>query len=177
MKAKIIAIAVLLVTSVSLFGDSVFKKKARVLLVDVDKNECPNAGFTKIQTAVDAAVSGDIIQVCPGTYDEQVQIAKPLSLVGIKRNGKNAAVLRPSNITINADFLGTPTASIILVRDTADVSIKNITVDGINNGLVCDSTFPTMDGIFFRNASGQTRGNQEYTECASMRVRRCPRCP
>lgn len=131
------------------------KKKHHVLLVDDDKQECPDAGFSKIQAAVNAAAPGDTIQVCPGIYREQVEIAKPLSLVGIERNGKDAVVVRPSNITVNTDLAGEPTASIILVRHTSEVSIKNITVDGINNGLVCDSSFPTMDGIFFRNASGE----------------------
>ena len=126
-----------------------------VLLVDDDQQECPNAGFTTIQTAVNAAAPGDTIQVCPGTYNEQVEIAKRLTLVGVERNGKKASVVQPSNIVINTDFAGIPTASIILVRDTSDVTIRNITVDGINNGLVCDATFPTMDGIFFRNASGE----------------------
>ena len=126
-----------------------------VLLVDDDQQECPNAGFTAIQTAVNAAAPGDTIQVCPGTYNEQVEIAKRLTLVGVERNGKKASVVQPSNIVVNTDFAGIPTASIILVRDTSDVTIRNITVDGINNGLVCDATFPTMDGIFFRNASGE----------------------
>jgi Right handed beta helix region len=126
-----------------------------VLLVDDDQQECPNAGFTTIQTAVNAAAPGDTIQVCPGTYNEQVEIAKRLTLVGVERNGKKASVVQPSNIVVNTDFAGIPTASIILVRNTSDVTIRNITVDGINNGLVCDATFPTMDGIFFRNASGE----------------------
>jgi parallel beta-helix repeat protein len=127
---------------------------AGTLLVDDDNVECPNAGYNSIQAAVDAAASGDVIQVCPGTYDEQVEIAKPLSLVGVRRGEKDAAVVQPSNVIINADFLGEPDAAMILVHHTSDVTIKNITIDGINNGLVCDDTFPTMDGIFFQNASG-----------------------
>ena len=85
-------------------GSSAF---AGTLLVDDDNAECPDAGFTSIQTAVDAAASGDVIQVCPGTYDEQVEIAKPLSLVGVKRAGKNAAVVQPSNMRSTRRTYGT----------------------------------------------------------------------
>ncbi len=135
-----------------LWGSSAF---ATTLLVDDDKTECPDAGFNKIQDAVDAATPGDTIQVCSGTYDEQVEIAKPLSLVGVPRDGKNAAVVQPSNVVANADFLGTPNAAMILVQDTSGVTIKNITIDGINNGVVCSGDFPFINGIFFRNASGK----------------------
>ena len=128
---------------------------AGTLLVDNDKVECPDAGFTSIQTAVDAAASGDTVQVCPGTYDEQVEIAKPLSLVGVKRAGKNAAVVQPSNMQVNTDLQGYPQASAILVRDTSGVTIRNVTIDGINNGVVCSSETPYIDGIFYRNASGE----------------------
>ena len=128
---------------------------AATLQVDDDHGECPSAGFSSIQGAVDAAAPGDTIQVCPGTYDEQVEIAKPLTLVGVEKGGRNAAVVQPSNLIVNTDLVGFPTAAVMLVRDTSDVTIKNITVDGINNGIVCGSSTPYINGIFYRNASGE----------------------
>ena len=65
-----------------LLGASTF---ARTLLVDDNGVECPEAKFRKIQAAVDRAAPGDVIQVCPGTYNEQVQIAKSLTLEGVER--------------------------------------------------------------------------------------------
>src|SRR5271154_3756493 len=44
---------------------------------------CANPGFNTIQAAVNAAPSGASINVCPGTYTEQVAITKSLNLVGI----------------------------------------------------------------------------------------------
>ena len=44
--------------------DEAKEKKAKIL-VDDDKVQCPNADFTSIQAAVNAAHSGDTIRVCP----------------------------------------------------------------------------------------------------------------
>ena len=46
------------------------------LIVDDDGAQCPDAQFTGIQTAVDAADPGSTILVCAGTYHEQVTITK-----------------------------------------------------------------------------------------------------
>jgi nitrous oxidase accessory protein NosD len=45
---------------------------------------CMDAGYMTISAAVAAANPGDIIQVCPGLYPEQVQINKTLTLLGAK---------------------------------------------------------------------------------------------
>ncbi len=50
------------------------------LVVDDDKVECPNAAFSHIQDAVDAASPGDEIHICKGTYAEQLTIRKPLDI-------------------------------------------------------------------------------------------------
>ncbi len=44
------------------------------LTVDDDLVQCPTAGYTSIQAAVNAAGPGDTINVCRGTYNEQVQV-------------------------------------------------------------------------------------------------------
>ena len=43
---------------------------------------CRSAAFKTIQSAVNAAPAGATVVVCPGTYHEQVVIAKPLTLTG-----------------------------------------------------------------------------------------------
>jgi hypothetical protein len=37
---------------------------------------CNNAGYTKIQAAINAAIAGDTINVCPGSYIENITINK-----------------------------------------------------------------------------------------------------
>jgi hypothetical protein len=56
--------------------------KAAVLKVDDDHEQCPDATYTNINSAVAAASAGDTIKVCPGTYNETVDITKTLTLDG-----------------------------------------------------------------------------------------------
>src|SRR5262249_12930889 len=102
------------------------------LVVDDDKLECPNAQFSSIQAAVDAASPGDEIHVCKGLYAEQVNIRKPLEI-----NADNGATLKPSAMQANAASLfdAAPIATALLVADTTGVSISGLTVDGANNGI------------------------------------------
>jgi Periplasmic copper-binding protein (NosD) len=120
------------------------------LAVDDDKVECPNATFSKIQDAVDAATPGAVIRVCKGNYAEQVAIRKPLTIAA-----DSGAVLMPGTMKQNSTSLldGSPFATAILVADTTDVTIEGLIVDGANNGVTQCS--PRLFGIAFQNASGQ----------------------
>jgi hypothetical protein len=119
-------------------------------VVDDDKMECPNAAFTRIQDAVDAASPGATIRVCKGTYVEQVAIGKPLTIAA-----DGGAVLMPGTMQQNSTSLldGTPIATAILVAGATGVSIDGLTVDGTNNGLT--QCAPRLFGIAFQNASGE----------------------
>ena len=123
-----------------------------ILVVDDDRAECPAAGFTKIQDAVNAASAGATIRICAGTYPEQVSISKNLTL-----RGENGAILLPSNVTANTSSLvsNAPLAAMVVVADADDVTLDNLTVDGANNGIT--GCGPDLIGVFFRNASGKIR--------------------
>ena len=120
------------------------------LVVDDDKVECPNATFTRIQDAVDAASPGATIRVCKGNYAEQVAIGKPLTIAA-----DSGAVLMPGTMQQNAASVldGSPFAVAILVSGTTGASINGLIVDGANNGL--SQCAPRLFGIAFQNASGE----------------------
>ena len=119
------------------------------LVVDDDKVECPNAGFTHIQDAIDAASPGDHIRICKGTYVEQLAIRKALDI-----DADSGAVLMPGAMKQNTTSLfdGAAIATAILVADATNVSISGLAVDGVNNGI--SECAPDLEGITFQNASG-----------------------
>ena len=92
---------------------------------------CANPGYTTISSALTAAVSGQTINVCAGTYDEQLVITKAVSLVA---NG---------SVTVNGPgtYSGTSTSC------DADGPGNQDEVDICVNGAVSISGF-TINGGF-----------------------------
>jgi nitrous oxidase accessory protein NosD len=124
-----------------------------VLLVDDDKVQCPTATFTSIQDAINAANSGSLIRVCPGTYPEQLSIDKSLSI-----EGDNGAIVMPNNMVANIiGSTGTPIAAAIFVKGAEDVEIKGLIVDTANSGITGCS--PDLIGILYQNSSGSIEHN------------------
>jgi nitrous oxidase accessory protein NosD len=122
---------------------------AAQLVVGPNKTACPNAGFSEIQSAINAASPGDHIRVCAGTYPEQLSITKPLEI-----DAENGAILQPGPLVQNTTSLfdASPIAAAILVSDAVDVSIRGFIVDGSNSGI--SECAPDLIGVMFRNASG-----------------------
>jgi parallel beta-helix repeat protein len=69
-------------------------------------NVCHDTKFSKIQDAIDSACLGDIIKVENGTYAENINISKPISLMGIgdpvvdARGLGTAIVLSANGVTL-----------------------------------------------------------------------------
>ncbi|MGH7528861.1 MAG: right-handed parallel beta-helix repeat-containing protein [Gemmatimonadales bacterium] len=68
------------------------------LKVDDDAADCPDAGYSTIQAAVDAAGAGTTILVCAGTYAERVAIS------GAAKNGLQLLALgEPGTVLLDGD--------------------------------------------------------------------------
>jgi hypothetical protein len=120
------------------------------LVVATDKSQCPNATFSRIQDAINAARADDSIRVCKGVYTEQLRIQTSLSL-----QADSGAVLLPNQIQANAASLfdSSPIAAAILVINARSVSINGLIVDGANSGI--SQCSPSLVGVMFQNASGR----------------------
>jgi Periplasmic copper-binding protein (NosD) len=132
---------------------SVSAQGNKTLVVD-DNLACPGATYTSIQAAVAAAPAGATINVCPGVYNEQVRINKPLTVRGVEFANQNAAIVKPAPALPNSTGTtsGIPIAAIILAENAARINLENLTVDGATNGI--NGCAPVLVGVYYRNASG-----------------------
>jgi hypothetical protein len=110
--------------------------------------------FTTISAAVVAVPSGSTVQVCPGTYPEQVAIAQSLTLKGISSGNAGQAVITVPGSGLTTVTSGDGYTIAAQVDVTAGtVNISDITVDATGSGL----SYPTwVVGILYDSGSSGT---------------------
>jgi parallel beta-helix repeat protein len=89
-------------------------------VVDDDHAQCRNAQYTTIQAAVNAAQAGDRVEVCAGTYAEEVLIATSAKNgLRLQARGRAGTVVLDGNNTMMNGFR---------LEDVTDVLIEGFTV-------------------------------------------------
>ncbi|TMK84866.1 MAG: hypothetical protein E6G44_08895, partial [Actinobacteria bacterium] len=170
---------------------------AATLVVDDDGMgdiaSCNNATptYSTIQAAVNDAVSGDTIKVCPGTYTESVTVSTDnLTLAGAKAGidarfprGTGESIVQPSagltGVSLNADNLTLDGFRVTLVSGDASGIYTNPSYSGYSvvNNIVDHNTFGLylntgasianlVEHNYFNenNASGAASGNGIYSD-------------
>lgn len=94
---------------------------------------CVGSGYTTVQSAINAAVAGDLIEVCPGTYKERLTLSnKQLTLTS--RDGA-------ASVTLDGDWLGRTlsitTGSIVIV---SNLTIQNGSTTGTGGNVYCSAS-------------------------------------
>ena len=119
---------------------------------------CPGAQHVTIQTAIDAAHDGNTIVVCPGPYDEQINVYRRVRLHGLF-----GAMVRPTNMVANSTSLRTGRAVAAIAIVSARATIDNLDFDGSGSGLTgCDPEGPHMIGVFVRNTQAKLKHNRVH---------------
>jgi len=141
---KVFTVATLLFLSLFLSASA----SAATLIVD-DDSACPGAAFTTIQAAINAAAPLDTIQVCAGTYAEQISVNKALTLLGpnaaINPNTgirvAEATIIPTTSDPLNPGFAG----PITVYLSVPGINFRGFTVDGDNPGLTSGVVFNGAD--------------------------------
>ena len=110
--------------------------------------------FNKIQEGIDAVASGGTVNVLTGTYNENIVIAKPLSLLGV---GRDSVVVYPAVSDIGMPDPQQPPSfrgSQICVVKAKNVTIDGLTFDGDSPALTPPGTIDARNGIITEYASG-----------------------
>src|ERR1700688_1412947 len=103
--------------------------------------------YSTISAAVIGVPPASTVEVCPGTYPEQVTIAQPLTLKGItSANAGQAVITVPgSGLAVVTSGFGYSIAALVAVT-AGPVNITDLTVDGTGSNV----SYPTWDvGIFY----------------------------
>ena len=150
MKFRSLAVVILCMTAIVRTNAAA----SQTHLVSADPKICPTAKYTSIQAAIDASLPGDIVNVCPGVYDEQIVISKPVTVKGVTVNSSDIALLQPSVLGTTG---GGSDIAVITVLNTDGVHLLNIGVDASRN-TVADCT-PTLSAVHFLNSSGEIRND------------------
>jgi hypothetical protein len=112
--------------------------------------------FATVQAAVTAATAGSTIQVCPGTYAEQVEIKAPLTLKGVPLGASDSVVIRPpaKGITQTAPsgLWGTLYPNVYVHTTATAVNFSNITIDG-GGGTTCPASGYRV-GLLYQATTG-----------------------
>jgi Periplasmic copper-binding protein (NosD) len=121
---------------------------------------CHGGAYGTISAAIAAVPAGSTIDVCPGTYPEQVVIDKPLTLHGLNNSNSSQAVITIPATGLSETssiYFGSVAAQVEVA--TGPVTITNITVDGSASGSNCPSSYYV--GIFYASGSSGTVGAVE----------------
>lgn len=112
-------------------------QKTNAKSVQVGTCKTDLSSYNSIQNAISAVPSGATIQICPGTYPEQVSITAPVTLEGVATGPEQQVLLTVpgSGLSQNGTSPVTsfPIFAQILVQDAGPVNISGLTIDG-NSG-------------------------------------------
>jgi hypothetical protein len=145
----VIAAAVLCLIVVGVHGAS-----AATLWVNDDEltptppgTSCSDAGYTTIGAAVAAALPGDTIMVCAGTYIENVVLNKPLMLLGAQAGVNACGRMVASESVVTPAIVAVPTLT--LVTGSAGSIIDGFSFVGGTRAIESDSG--PIDGLQLLN--------------------------
>jgi hypothetical protein len=135
---------------------------------------CDTAPYSSVQTAIDEAPESATIEICPGTYSEQLTIEKAVKLYGSSASSPATIALPPApEVSTSSCEAGEENFDEVVICTPATVTIKGLTIEakqetgscagGLNGILVLgggtlDATKDTVVGATNVPLNGCQRG-------------------
>ena len=112
--------------------------------ITVGRCDARSRSFATITQAIAAARAGETINICPGSYPEQLTITKSLVLRGISIAGQPGATITAPAAGLQPLPAGSSSYPQVYINHAGLVSISNLGVDGTNANIVSHAiTFDT----------------------------------
>ena len=117
------------------------------------------SGRSTIQAAIDDAGDGATILIAPGDYAEQVVLDGRHDLTVSGNAGGPVTIKAPGSLAtvVQSDFAWTQAkfvAAVVAVNNSTNVSIENLTIDGLHVADQQTNGSTNFAGVFFNNSSG-----------------------
>ncbi|MDF2988454.1 MAG: S-layer protein, partial [Eubacterium sp.] len=151
--------------------------RAAAYLDHTENGTTSTTAFLTIQSAVDAAVDGDVVRVPAGSYKEQVTITKNITLQGAGMDQTIIESPDKANLTITGGnwktIKGQNAVAIIGIKtdsDSGKVTVKNLTVDGRDQGYLVD-VLSLSKGDYAFQGIGVFNSNADIDSVKVTRVR------
>ena len=129
--------------------------------VTVNSFVAPGITTPSVQRGINAASPGFVVNVGPGSFTEQLEVNKDLTIDGQGTGVTN--IISPNTLTLSYVTSGV-NKPVIYVHDAAGVIIKDVTIDGAGKG----NANNRFQGIGYRNAGGTVR------DCEIKAIRNTP---
>lgn len=151
----VVAVAILVPTSTAI-------AKGQPLMVDDDGVECPGA-YSTIEAALVAAVDGDTILVCPGSY-AGVLLDKAVEIKGTGGATIDDGPPHPAGLSQGFRMMaGSDGATISHLRFTVDLAIMN--GEAVDDVIVTHNTFEdTIQGVSNWRGSGWSISHNRFVD-------------
>ena len=128
--------------------------------------------YPTISAAVGATPPPNVVEVCPGTYNEQVVITTAMTVEGISLNNSTQAIIAvPSGGLVNNT--GEGAVQLLVQNVSGEVNVSNLTVDAAGNntglpiGVMFQNSSGTMSHLTVQNQSGSGFGIGVFLEGGS----------
>jgi len=144
------------------YGGAILHYGPKTWHVDDDLADYPDADFTMIQDAVDAASSGDTIIVYPGTYTENVDVNKDYLTIQ-SENGAEATIVLAANsddhvFEVTADYVnisGFMVTGAMVHWPSSGIYLGSVSYCDISQNIILDNS----NGISLEQSSNNTVAN------------------